>query len=426
MGVDKSKKVMLIFIGIIQIILFGYLLTEYILRKESTVGLLGLSLPVGLGLLTLLIFYFSVIGFKITSGHVFLVSTSLLLILLIFKRSSKKTRVPAIKFDKIDLLLITIISAFLIISLVIAIYKPVSAWDALALYDFRAKVIAKEGFFIQIARDIYYFAHYPLLTSLGHTFVYLWGSSNPQFLYPLFFISMALVLFNSIKKETSTKVSLIAVLLFVTNPEYFYHSTIAYTNLPYAFFVVSGLIYFYRFLKTDKIGFLTVSSLLIGLSTWVRSGEPFWLVPLGFLLIYSLVKRNFKTITIYSIIFLAIQQPWRIYQGMLFGSGYSTIGQINIAFQYTIKTPDIKRLLEVVVFTWNNIFAKWGPVFYLFILSILLEAKALLKNGRYLLLLILIANYILLIGGTYIFSQTFLDWEKIPDSARRMLCFSSL
>ena len=47
------------------------------------------------------------------------------------------------------------------------------------------------------------------------------------------------------------------------------------------------------------------------------------------------------------------------------------------------------------------------------------------KAGRSTLLLIIAANFVILIVGTYLFSLNYPGWDHIPDSARRMAMFFS-
>jgi len=148
-------------------------------------------------------------------------------------------------------------SVSFVLSFTLTIYYPVYVWDALALYDFRAKIIAQTGFFVQVAGNFTYFAQYPLLTSLTHTIIYLFGGNNPQFTYSIYYVSFAVIFFSLINKESGRLIALIASLFLVTSPEIFQHSIIAYTNLPYTILYVVGVLYLYKAVTKNKYNYIT-------------------------------------------------------------------------------------------------------------------------------------------------------------------------
>ena len=178
---------------------------------------------IGLGLTTFTSFVFSWVGIKIT--YVSVVSLLLIgLIVTVFiffflKRNLKSIFNFNLKYknklgitEKIAILAIIVIA---LSSLLITIYYPVNAWDALALYDFRARVIVDFGYFVQIAKNYTYFSHYPLFTSLTHTFVYLSGGKNPQFLYSLYLISFAVAFYSLLKRSVKRNIALLSTLFLL-------------------------------------------------------------------------------------------------------------------------------------------------------------------------------------------------------------------
>lgn len=400
---------------------------------------IGTAFLFGIGISTLLMFCLSLLGIRITliSTMLTLVVGNICLVLLvkILKRSIY-TRIESpikiiSKLSKLEKVVAMVIALLVIGSLVVTIYFPVNAWDSLVLYDFRARIIAQEGFYAQIAKNFTYFDGYPLFTSLSHTFVYLFKGTNPQFIYSLIYASFVSVFYANIRKFTSRKVSLVSTLLLATTPLVFEHSTIAYTNLSYTVFLVLGFIYlFVWFTKKLPIGYLINSAILMGLSTWTRSAEPFWVINiilLIFISIYRLKKYYLSTI-IYTIVFWLIKQPWSwvVYNSAKIGVGRNS-PMVNEAKGFVTlilgSSLSWERLSNVTVYLYKNIVASWYPILYLFLLLIVLNFKNFTKRNSSLFLIVILLNFALLAFSTYIFTFGFSEWGDISDSARRMAMF---
>lgn len=416
---------------LILLLVFGYLFTKVLIKSVGSFEALTLGLLLSIGMFTFLIYIYSWIGIKITTLSV-LVTLFLLIVtcyLMCKKFKIDVLQLSSFKFNKINEF--TLIEKVIAISILgvlglsffLSLYFPITVWDALALYDFRAKIITETGFFVQVARNYEYFAHYPLFTSLSHTVFYLVGTNNPQFIYSILFICFGSVFYLNLKNIANRKVALVATLLLITIPEIFQHSTIAYTNLPYTIFYVSGLIYLYNAYIYERLDLLFVSSLLIGLSTWVRSDLPFWLTGILFVILLSIIKKSIKPILIYLVPFLIIQQPWSRFNSSMFGKSYSTVGQVTNASSSLMQGIDINRLIDIFMYIYNNVFIAWGTLSVLFISFVIISIvnKSIKKTLFF--LGFIIVDLFLLFAGTYLFSMHVNEWKEIADSAVRMSMF---
>ncbi|MBU0923078.1 hypothetical protein KJ553_03345, partial [Patescibacteria group bacterium] len=415
----------------ILIIYFGLIFSSLIKEGLPFLEKLGLSYILGLGLTTLMMFFYSWIGVKITLGSiVILLLTLIVLVRYIchFLKRKIEIKIPNMlkefkflkRYEKIICVGICLI---FFISLLINAYYPVYVWDALALYDFRAKIIAQTGYFVQVAKQFDYFAHYPLLTSLTHTIVYVAGGSNPKFTYFLFYLSFGLIFYGVLRRHTNISVAIFFTFVLVSTPTLFEQSVIAYTNLPYTVFYVTGTLYLYLAVINKSNNYLLLSSLLIGLSTWTRATEPFWLTGIVVVLLYSIYKKSIFPILTYLPGFLIIQQPWKVHLSRFFGDTMSTSGQISSASKILLSGASLNRVIEVVGYIYQNIILTWGPMFFFFLIAAFIDIKNRHKKGHLVLLLIIIVNLLLLFVGTYAFSITNVEWKKIPGSARRMSIF---
>lgn len=418
------------------LLVFGSLLIFLLKKDINLVENLSLGFMTGLGLITYLMFIYSWFGIRITYNSTVLVILSLILLLLFILRKSLKN-ILLMFFDrsifrdnsnkknnyKFGLILSVLIILIVASTFIFAIYYPITVWDALALYDFRAKVIADVGYFVQISKNFTYFSHYPLFTSLSHTIIYLADGNNPQFLYPIYLVCFASLFYVLLKNKIGKLYSLASVLILVTMPEIFEHSTIAYTNLPYTVYYVISIIYLSIAMSNKEDKYFILPGILMGLSTWVRSDLPFWITGIVFSIFYAFKNKRIKPILFFVLPLLAIQQPWNYFASSLFGSDYSTSGQILSATGLLFKLFDMQRILEVCLYLYENVILVWGPLFVMFAFAILINFSDKKYSKSKNLLYLIIFNLIILFVGTYVFSFKVAEWKEIADSATRMSMF---
>ncbi len=421
---------MLVIIGISLTIFFGFLISLLVMPKMSAVERIGLSYITGIGLQTFLMFISAFLGFKTDVINTFGLLILLILILLFFVKKSvvnfwwdlKKTIVfpPFTPLEKIILTSIIILLGY---SFIVSIYWPVNDWDSLALYDYRAKIFAETGNIIGPAKDLNYFLGYPFLTSLSQAWVYLLQGRYSVFIYSLFFISFILMFYAEIRKNSSRKLSLLALLMLVTMPTLFEHSMMAYTNLPYTVYLVMGTIYLYRWIIDEGKRYVLLSALMMGLSTWTRSFEPFWLVILGFVILFSFWKKTLLAPLIFGLAFFLLQQPWKIFSSGILGSNFSTVSIITDSTKNVISGFDVNALIKVTQFLYTNVIVFWQPILWLFLAAVWLKRRNFLRSKLTLFLLLIFGYFLTLVAGAYMFTFMFPEWKDIPGSASRMAMF---
>lgn len=422
------------------VFIFGYLLSVVLVEKMRLLERLGNSFLLGFGVFTLLMFCYSTLGVKITlQSTIFSLVVGILLALAAAKLFKRKIFFKTsglfkslLKLPRLEKVIALVIGAFVIGSLIITTYFPVYIWDALALYDFRGKIIASQGFYTQIANKFFWFGGYPLFTSLSHTLVYLFRGNNPQFLYSLMYISFIFIFYSTLREFVSRKNALISSLILASTPVIFDHSTFAYTNLPYTIFLASGSIYLFTwFVKKRPTGYLILSAILTGLSTWTRSTEPFWMANVLLLValsIYSL-RKYLLSLLVYIFSFLLIREPWNIVNYYILTNTGSQKAPLIVseAAAYTsalFQTAiDPTRIVEVGVFIYNNVVMSWYPILFLFLFCLIINMKGIFKKASSLFLIVIFLYLGFLLYATYVYSFGVPYWNTIPDSARRMAIF---
>lgn len=307
------------------------------------------------------------------------------------------------------------------------IFWPVTDWDALALYDFRAKVIVATGTLDQ-GVELGYFFQYPLFTSLLHSISYLFQVNQVKVWYAFLYITFIFSFYNALRKNTHREVALFGSLFLASTPLFFTHSMMAYTNLAYTAYTSLGFIYMWLWFESKNSRDLYVGSVLIGLGTWVRISEPFYYIAfmlacVGFVLsIYktlSITQQHLKQFVLSSITIFSIRYPWDLLITQMFSKNVNTpLASFSLVSHWDASIF-FSRLIEVCVYLFKF---SW-PVYGIYLLiAMVLWIKEYKNNKNFIFSQILTIVLILLVivVGTYITSLWLESWNRIGDSVARM------
>lgn len=404
----------------------GLPIVLFILPKQNPMASAGLSFPLGIGIFTFIMFITNIFGVRFSLLNEFLILLTLSIPLILLTRKQIKiffiNLINAFKKSHLSLVERVMLAAlgFLILtSFISTLYWPPYIWDSVVLYDFRGHVFAQTGFMKAVFIDAYYYS-YPLLTSLGHTIVYLSGGKYPQFIDSLFYLSLGLGFYGFLREFVSRKMDLLFTLILLTVQPLFYHSLLSLTNLPFSVYLSLGAICVYLWDKKKEVGYLILSALLVGLSTWTRSSEPFWVGIFLIIFIVSVYRRRLFNVLTYSLFFFPILEGWKVFQNYLARSdppdaiataGYSKIlpGLLNIQNWWLI-----------IGYLYEHVVKPWGAVFAVFILAVL-SLFLLRKVSKYFLLFFITFTLLgVLVAGVFIFSVDLDYWYRIGDAIERL------
>lgn len=412
--------ILLIILGV------GLPLTLLISPKVNRVAAIGLSFPLGIGVFTLLMFIANLAGirFSLLNELTLWVAISTPLVIL----ARKKIRnffiesfhsVRYSKLEPVEKVMLGVLAFLIVTSFISTFYWPVHIWDSVVLYDFRGHVFANTGFMKEAFIDSYYY-NYPLLTSLAHTIVYLSGGKYPQFLYSLFYLSLGLGFYGILREFISRKASFFFTLVLLLSGPLFYHSLISYTNLPYTVYLAFGSICIYLWDKKKDMGYLLLSALLMGLSTWTRSTEPFWLGVLIVVFVVSIYRKKVWNFALYSFLFFPIREIWKVFQNLLRGVGTSTTSEFADYGKVLEILLNTERQAQVAGYLYKHVVVPWGPIFMAFILAIVLLFLLKRQKKLFLMFFITFALLAVLVIGTFGLSLTVEFWYRIGDAAQRL------
>jgi len=378
--------------------------------------LISISYGLIAGFITLWLFFLGINKFLFFVPTILLPVLTICLpaILILYKKRK------IIIFPKINIILILVVGGIFLWSLSQTIIWPPSEWDALALYDYRAVRFFETKSLAQSVLTNYlplvtYNYGYPFFTSLLHAFVYLLGGSNPQFIYSLIYLAFIICFYYCLARRTSKIISMLVTLVLATTPSFIYQSTVSYTNLFYSFYLGMGTIYLWEWIADRKNSYFAISAIFLGLSTFIRSQEPFWIMNLFFVFIYCLKVKEYKKIIVYGVIFFLIRQPWIIYRDSVYAS---VPNLFQDPYRFSIQ---IGKIFEVIPYVISNLASDWKIIFLLLIFILILGTKQLIKFWYITGLIFL--DFLIVFLGTYYLSINFDWWNRIGGSAVRMSMF---
>jgi len=288
-------------IALLSLAIPGFFLNLIILGKKRANEAAAISWLTGSIVFTLSIYIINVFfGIKLNLASA--LSTLVAITGTSFVFAKRNLALPKINF-KSNLLVKLILVAVPLLIFITAFFYPVADWDAVTLFDFRARILLNEGFVVNKIIEMIY-GGYPMYTSLLHFWVYLTGLWTPMPIYPLFTVSLAGGIFFVLRKFYSTRISLLISLAVIFVPRLFANSFIPYTNLPYTVLLMMGVFYIYLWTKSKNVSDLIFGLLLSAATFWVRD-FPFALV--NFVLVFlaiPVVKKYSKILSIAAAIIL--------------------------------------------------------------------------------------------------------------------------
>ena len=182
---------MIVISGLLLTLFFGILLSFLVVPTFKPLERIGISYVLGLGVQTFLMFliYLVVGNYSLFNTLSILIVGNFILLLFSRKRLESffkdlKSNFTLNNFTLFQKIILGLIAFFVLFSLICTLYWPVSSWDSLVLYDWRAKLFVATGGMEEGIRRGYFFG-VPLMTSLAHTWIYFLGGNQPEIIYTL-------------------------------------------------------------------------------------------------------------------------------------------------------------------------------------------------------------------------------------------------
>ncbi len=420
--------------------LIGFGIINGFLKDESILEKMALGFLLGFGLVIVPLFFLTYFHIRLNASMVWITLLSLLglsfFLYTLFRQ--KKTGTFSLRgvmpwFKKLSVpqqVLLFLIIALFAASLIINLYWPVSTWDSITLYDFRARLYAQGGLLTDLwehvgrnSQALSYYYSYPPSTSLTHTVGYFIHDSQVMVVYSFFYIALILIFLGNIVRKASLTAGFFLTFLLASNTTLFYHSTIAYTNLPYSVYLIALFFMLERYIQTQRKEYFIIAIVFSLFGIVVRSMEPFYLVIASLLLIETFKNRRY----IWDFIILlassyAFKKIVMAHFGRdLFFVSKQLVKSSNLSVTKIINSLfDINKLSEILIYVYHAM-VNYHLYILLFVICSIIFAKSFKKNfstGA-----VIILSILILLPGTFILSLSYDGWNKIPDSANRLMIF---
>ena len=361
---------------------------------------LGASIPLGLGLVSFMMFPFSVLGIPITYSSVVVVclAWSAAMGAVVFFKYGKR---PAKAFLGLDTLkaktkpqlnlawvVMLGVSLYVVVPMMQkTLYWPETAFDAVGGYDYMAKLIAAEGSFensISAERNpsASWRHTYPLFVPGMLSLPYLSGLETSKIANVVVFVSLMVMVYGFCLQLTGHTLSMLAVLLHFTVPEFLAMSTFGLTNMPHALSATTSIIALYLFtLNKGQKYWLWLGAALAFLNSWTRS-EGIFFAAAGCTLLLVDAWRNGTLKQKAAWIRVAIVAVpgllpliWQPYQKMVLGIDSAAVFRKELFV-------DFGKFAELWSLTWDVVASTqlYGITFLVFGLALVANYKYLLQQ----------------------------------------------
>lgn len=416
----------------ISILIFGFLVVLLFTQKINLFEHLSLSFLFGLGLISYLIFIFSFFDWEINLFKILLliVFVNLILFFVIFR--AKKLKINKVQnfcirtFNKRSFLgcIFILLTVFFVFTVTVNnLYWPVSDWDALALYDFRARVFVETGEILKMFPTSWYYS-FPLFNSISHAIFYFGETANPMFIYTFLYVSFIVCFYFLLRRNISDQLSLFFSCVLSFSFPLFSHAQISYTNLPYTVFLSLGFLYLYDWISNNTEGSLSISIIFVCLSTWTRYLEPLWFVILIIVFVHSIKQSKAQIFLAYLIALLIYRFPWSFFQSK-FGSYFPSTG--SLIQNYTLLLLDnlsLMKMIGIMKYVWNYFIKEEISLLVSYLILLVINYKKYWEKNLYSLMFVL-GSVIVVFLGSYIFSikESAKDFTQMGDSLSRLSMF---
>ena len=417
-------------ISIVIVILLGMFLLQSIIKGFSFIELLGFSFPIGIGVVTVLMFFLEVLGLVISKENILVVVIGMILLLsakmiynykeyiLCFRRSSFQ---KFFLLGKFNLLWLTLVSGTILLLVIVSsksLYWPTFAADSVTSFDLFGKVIASEGTILNSSiyeKSVGFGAAYPPLYSLSLAYVYIFGFESSKIIPVLFFISLVVGFYALLLKNTSSIGAALGTLFMMISPELISQSAINITSVPQAMFGATGLIALLTWNKTKETKYLYLSVLLLAFNGWIRSEGIVYIGAAFLYYCYILFVEHKVRDYIKPVIFLfASVFPFIMWQLFMRWNINLMDSFVQVDFKM-VPSFDKLRLAKILSITKFNFFSNnyYGITIYVFFSAIVFNLIRIYSKKDSLVTLIVIL--IPLFGYLFLINQIELRSDSIDN-----------
>lgn len=391
-------------IGLLFIFALGFYTVNLFITKRLGEKI-GLGFLLGSCIFSLLLFYLEKLGIKFTlinSWAILLISITILIFLNILKRRILIPKISLINFKE-NIFSSAFLLFITISSFISNLLSPVKDWDAITLFDYRARVFLDTGSSDFLSANSYFTLH-NFYTTMMHYWFWLTGWFSPMIFYSLVFTSFLILAFFIFRRFLNSRLSSIFTIALAVSPHIYENVFISYTNLSFSIFLVLGAIYMYLWSKKQNTSDLVLGIFFSLMTIWVRKVEPLWLANLSLIPYFLLFKQNnklFKALSLAPLLLVA----------------YYAKSHITVLINF-----DFRLLLQVFDFLNWSVFNFYFPFFI--IPPIIFLYQLIHRKLDIEFLILTLASFLMIVLSSYGFASEMPGyWSGIPDTFRRLTLY---
>ena len=392
----------------------GWNILFWFIRRDLSFSLFekaALSYIIGLGVITLQMFFYSLFNIRFSLYPLLLPHILIFLVNgFIFANTLPVGNKPAkTKSGTFDILLLAGIVFQVFYAFFKALIKPEDSFDSVGNFAFKAKMFFIKGcipyeLFADKSIDI---AHpdYPLFLPLSQTWVYMflgrWNDLLVKALFPMFFISFLVIFYFALKRLLGRQLALVCTFFIATVPHFLNYATIGYADFALAMFYSLSFLYIFLWISYKRENaYICLAALLSFFAIWTKNeGSLLTLVNILVLSLFVLLSRKEikkNEIRTLFILLLAIVVPASAWFAALHSMNLSNEFVNKDTFRISIALKNLDRLLLVLYDCQKHIFGpkKWNISLLVFLTGFVLYfKKALTGDFKYITLSILLAFF---------------------------------
>ena len=384
-------------IFLISILVPGYLTSLFLERNKPLLYRLALSYGIGTYLVTMQIFAylfifrlnFSVLVF----GSVLLLENTLLVFYAYRKgmlraAGLKNIRAMNLSFARglktKEIIIVLLILIQLIFMFFNALTRPTAAFDSLAMWAYKAKVLFYEKR-VDFNPDSFLYlgggghVNYPWLVPLSqfwrHEVAGEYNDLAVNFIFVLFFIGVLALIYYFLKDYLDKFKSLVFVFFISTMPLFFYHGYNAYADLVLSFYALISFMYLFYWFAGRGDKFLIFAGIFFGISFWVKNDAIIFIIASIPLVLARLTPplrlrlKNIKILFYYAVSMVLPIFPWLIFK-RTYGLAVKNV-ESGIGFH-----PEAIKPFFASLFSQNS----WNIWWFMAVVALIANFKKIIKS----------------------------------------------
>lgn len=292
-----------------------------LLREQSWLTAL-LALAIGVGTLTLIMFWESLLGVSLTFAGIAAPYFALMLPGW-WRVRPAVPRLPETWDRRFILLVLAAISAAVLFN---GAYLPFYRDDTLGIYQPAAQAIYHTGALVPLTGADSLYRAYPVLVPLSYAYAYFVSGWENEYLAKTIATLLSLACLPAAyvlgKRLRDARTGWLAALVLALTPFFSRWASSGYVDLPMAFFYTLAAVFALRLYESRRLRDAMLAGALVGLAAWTKNAALIGVALLVLWLAWCWINRRigWREIALSLIACAAIAAPW--YVRNLLGAGF--------------------------------------------------------------------------------------------------------